>query len=361
MSSPIGVGMGRPANLFSTTGSGPAQQTASTAQAAATQAPVSLTLPPPPRSDVTAGQADRVRSVASEPVREGTTTSTPSRADAAKTKLMAAGDKLLQARQEGVDVAKTSFWKKALGVALSAVAVGVAVGLTAISFGGATPLLALACVNFAVSTGDAVCAYRNMRNMEAIADHRPPPYEKLPMGNSIVANVVHGVLTRGGISPETAATAAKWTGITVGVGLAVASVVVSAGMSGLPTAYDLAGKVASSVGTAVAVASTVGGLLTDDMDRELLQESLDEVRGNVMALKEPAGGRTELDPDGGLVASALIRSLDGKDTASATELHESALTDAGRTKDAVTGAVGVFKAVDPAIGVMSMVKGAIMG
>jgi hypothetical protein len=117
--------------------------------------------------------------------------------------------KLLAARQEGVDVAKTSFWKKALGVALSGVAVGVAVGLTAISFGGATPLLALACVNFAVSTGDAICAYRNMRNTEAIADHRPPPYDS---------------------------------------------------------------KVASYAGTAVAVASTVGGMLTDDADREQLEE-----------------------------------------------------------------------------------------
>ena len=358
MSSPIGVGMGRPANMFTTVGSGPAQQTTAASQTAAPQAPVSLTLPAPPRGEVAAGQADRVRSVASEPARES---AAPSRTEVAKGKLLAAGEKLLEARQEGVDVAKTSFWKKALGVALSAVAVGVAVGLTAISFGGATPLLALACVNFAVSTGDAVCAYRNMRNMEAIADHRPPPYDKLPMGNSIVGNMVHGVLTRCGVSAETATTAAKWTGITVGVGLAVASVAVSAGLSGLPMAYDVAGKVASSVGTAVSVASTVGGLMTDDLDRELLQDSLDEVRGEVMSLKEPAGGRTELDSDGRIVASDMIRSLDGTDTASAMELHDSALNDAGRTKDAVTGAVGVFKAVDPALGLMSMARGAIMG
>jgi hypothetical protein len=151
--------------------------------------------------------------------------------------------KLLAARQEGVDVAKTSFWKKALGVALSGVAVGVAVGLTAISFGGATPLLALACVNFAVSTGDAICAYRNMRNTEAIADHRPPPYDS---------------------------------------------------------------KVASYAGTAVAVASTVGGMLTDDADREQLKETLDGVRQNVTSLATPAGRHTELDAEGELVAGCPI-------------------------------------------------------
>lgn len=353
MSSPIGVGMGRPANMFGTVVSEPAPQATRTAQAAS-QAPVSLTLPAPPRSDVSAGQADRVRATASEPARAGVA---PSRAEVAKGKLVAAGEKLLAARQEGVDVAKTSFWKKALGVALSGVAVGVAVGLTAISFGGATPLLALACVNFAVSTGDAICAYRNMRNTEAIADHRPPPYDTLPMGNSIVANMAHGVLTRCGVSTETASSAAKVIGVTVGVGLAVASIAVSAGISGLPMAYEVAGKVASYAGTAVAVASTVGGMLTDDADREQLKETLDGVRQKVTSLATPAGRHTELDAEGELVASAMINSLDGTDIATATALHESALNDAGRTKDAVQGAAGVFKAVEPAIGIMNMIRG----
>ena len=355
MSSPIGVGMGRPANMFGTASSEPAPQATRTAQAAS-QAPVSLTLPAPPRSDVSAGQAERVRATASEPACHGGVA--PSRAEVAKGKLVAAGEKLLAARQEGVDVAKTSFWKKALGVALSGVAVGVAIGLTAISFGGAAPLLALACVNFAVSTGDAICAYRNMRNTEAIADHRPPPYDTLPMGNSIVANMAHGVLTRCGVSAETASSVAKGIGITVGVGLAVASIAVGAGISGLPMAYEVAGKVASYAGTAVAVASTVGGMLTDDADREQLKETLDGVRQSVTSLATPAGGRrTELDSEGELVASAMINSLDGTDTATATALHEGALNDAGRTKDAVQGAAGVFKAIEPTIGLMNMIRG----
>lgn len=58
MSSPIGVGMGRPANMFGTVGSEPAPQATRTAQAAS-QAPVSLTLPAPPRSDVSAGHCWR--------------------------------------------------------------------------------------------------------------------------------------------------------------------------------------------------------------------------------------------------------------------------------------------------------------
>lgn len=351
MSFPIGVGMGRMASLQGTTGIEPRPQAARAAEASL-EAPVSLTLPPP-RSEVSAGQADRVRTVAQEPARAGVA---PTRADVAKGKLAAAGDKLLEARQAGVDVAKTSFWKKALGVALSGVAVGVAVGLTTISFGGATPLLALACVNFAVSTGDAMCAYRNMRNTEAIAESRTPPYEKLPMGNSIVGNMTHGVLTRLGVSAESATAAAKVTGGVVTLGLGVASVAVSAGLSGMPMAYEVAGKVALYVGTGVAALSTVGSLMTDAGDREELQESLDEIRKDVVSRQEPESGRTELDADGQMVAATILRSMGGQDTA--TALYDSALADAGRAKEAVTGAAGVLRMVGPTVGagVMNMIR-----
>ncbi|WP_298208574.1 hypothetical protein [Acidovorax sp.] len=350
MSSPIGVGMGRMASLQGTTGIEPRPQAARAAEASL-EAPVSLTLPPPPRSEVSAGQADRVRTVAQEPARAGVA---PSRADVAQGKLKAAGGKLLEARQAGVDVAKTSFWKKALGVALSGVAVGVAVGLTTISFGGATPLLALACVNFAVSTGDAMCAYRNMRNTEAIAEFRTPPYEKLPMGNSIVGNMTHGVLTRLGVSAENATVAAKVTGGVVTLGLVVASLAVGAGLSDMPMAYDVAGKAASLIGTGVAVASTVVSLMTDAGDREELQESLDEIRKDVVSRQEPESGRTELDADGQMVAAAILRSMDGQDTA--TALHGDALNDAARVKEAVSGASGVLKGAATAVSVVEVLN-----
>lgn len=350
MSSPIGVGMGRLASLQGPTGSDPAPQAAHAAEASL-EAPVSLTLPPPPRSDVSAGQADRVRTAAQEPARGGVA---PSRAEVAKGKLMAAGDKLLEARQAGVDVAKTSFWKKALGVAISGVAVGVAVGLTTISFGGATPLLALACVNFAVSTGDAMCAYRNMRNTQAIAELREPPYQKLPMGNSIVGNVVHGVLTRLGVSDENATILAKVTGGAVTLGLGVASVAVGAGLADMPMAYELAGKVASYVGTGVAVLSTMVSLMTDDSDRELLQESLDEIKKDVVSLQKPKIGSTDLDSAGQTMAAGILGSMGSKDTAAA--LLGGAVDGAARGKEAVAGATGVLKAAAMAVDVTNMVK-----
>lgn len=353
MSTPIG--MGGPGSLTGTLGTAGTQSTPQQAPTTETptqqQAPLSLTLPPPPRRDVAAGQADQVRSIASEPPRQGVA---PSRAEVAKGKLLAAGDKLLEARQAGVDVAKTTFWKKALGVALSAVSVGVAAGLTAISFGGAAPLLALACVNFAVSSGDAACAYRNMRNAEAVAEMRPPPYDKLPMGNSIVANVMHGALTRCGVSESTAATVADVTGKAASLGLAVAAVAVGAGMSSLPMAYDLAGKITSAVSTGVAVTSTLTSLMTDEMDRDALQGSLDEIRQDVTALQNPERGPSGLDSEGQTMASNILRSLDGPDTA--TALYDSALNDAGRVRDAVTGAAGVLRAVEPAVGLMNMIR-----
>ena len=349
MSSPIGVAVGRPGNLLGTTGGQPVAQSTPTAEASP-HAPAALALPAAPRRAADAGAAERVRSAAAEPAKAGVA---PSRADVAKGKLVAAGDKLMEARQAGVDVAKSSFWKKALGTVVSAVAVGVAAGLTAISFGGAAPLLALACVNFAVSGGDAICAYRNMRNAEAVAELRPPPYEKLPMGNSIVANVIHGVLTRCGVSADTAATASTWGSRAVSLGLGVASVAVSAGLSGLPMAYDLAGKISSAIGTGAAVASTLTGAMTDEMDREILQDTVDEIRQDVSSLQSPEQGRSDLDAEGRTMAGNILRSIDGTDTPQA--LHDASLADAGRVKDAVVGGVGVLKVVAPMTGLMDLV------
>ena len=71
-----------------------------------------------------------------------------------------------------------------LGISAVFVAVGIALGLTALSFGGAAPVLALACASLGNSIGDAACAYRNVKNAEAVAGGREPPYN-LPGGNSL--------------------------------------------------------------------------------------------------------------------------------------------------------------------------------
>jgi secreted effector protein SseF len=353
MSIPPGIGMGRPGNLVGTTGTHDVQSTpreVRTTETPSQQAPLSLTLPPPPRRDADAATVDRVRSVATEPVPQGSVA--PSRADVAKGKLLEAGEKLLEARKEGVDVAKSTFWKKALGVALSAVSVGVAAGLAAISFGGATPLLALACVNFAVSSGDAVCAYRNMRNTEAIAEMRPPPYDKLPAGNSILGNVAHALLTRCGLSEGDATVAAKAIGGTVALGLGIATAAVGAGLSSMPMAFDLVGKVTAAVSTAVSVGSTVTSLLTDASDREVLKQNLDSIRQDVNDLQRLDVGTSELDTDGHTMARNILSSMSSSDNA--TAMHDRALDNTGRTQDAVRGAAGILKPVLQATGAATM-------
>ena len=340
---------GRPGNLLGSVGVPPAGASVAAAPAGGTQAPVALTLPAPPRASASPAQAERVRALAAEPARA---TSAPSRAQVARDRLAAAQDRLSQARQVGVDVARSSFWKKALGTALAGVAVGVAAGLTALSFGGATPLLALACVNFAVTGGDAICAWRNLRNAQAEAEMRPPPYAPLPMGNSIVANALHGVLTRCNVSASTAASAALWGGRAASLGLGVASFAVGAGLSGLPLAYEVAGKLASGIGTAAAVLSTLTGAMTNDLDRELLQGSVDDIRRDVSDLRDPLQGDGALDAPGRARAADILQALDGPQ--SPQQLHEAALADNGRVRDAVVGTVGVFRAAEPALGLMSL-------
>ncbi len=349
MSAPIGAAIGRPGNLLGTVGAGPASPSAAAAQAGSAQAPLALTLPAPPRAGASPAGADRVRAAASGPARAS---STPSRAQVAQDRLSAAQAKLLEARQAGVDVARSSFWKKALGTALAGVALGVAAGLTALSFGGAAPLLALACVNFAVSGGDAICAWRNLRNTQAAAEQRPPPYAPLPLGNSIVGNVLHGLLTRCNVSAGTAASAALWGSRAAGLGLGVASFAVGAGLSGLPLAYELAGKLASGIGTAAAALSTLTGAMTNDLDRELLQGSVDDIRRDVSALREPLQGESALDAQGRALAADILQSLDGPQ--SPQQLHEAALADNGRVRDAVVGTVGVLRATEPALGLVNL-------
>ena len=353
MSIPTGIGMGRPGNLVGTTGTHDVQSTPKDIRSTETpsqQAPLSLTLPPPPRRDADAGTVDRARSVATEPVPKGSVA--PSRAEVAKGKLLAAGEKLLEARQAGVDVAKSTFWKKALGTVLSAVSVGVATGLAAISFGGATPLLALACVNFAISSGDAVCAYRNMRNAEAVAEMRRPPYDKLPVGNSILGNAAHALLTRCGMNESTATVFAKAIGGTAAMGLGIASVAVGAGLATMPTAFELVGKVTAWVSTAVAVGATVSSLLNDASDRDALQQSLDSIRQEVNDLQRLDIGTSELDTDGHTMARNILSSTNSSDNALA--FHETALGNTGRVQDAVRGSAGILGPVVQATGVGSM-------
>lgn len=359
MSSPIGSG--RPGNIFGSAGvtheAAPASSQAAPGTPAGLRAPLGLTLPAPPRHDSpfgdsaatsadTAQRAGATRDAASQPA---SSRGVPSRAGVAQGKLNAAAEKHGQAKQVGVEVAKSSFFKKCIGVATAVAAVAIAATLTAMSFGAAAPLLGLACASLVVAGGDAVCAYRNVKNAEASAAGKEPPYQ-LPMGNSCVGNLMHTLLTACGVSDGNARTASKAVSTVVAAGLAIASVAVGAGLADVPMALKIASAAASGINTAVGLLSAGSRLITDDLDRNFVQTAAADVVAEAERLHPRNGG--ELDVAGQQMADRIVGELvDGKPLL----LLEKALADGGLNTDAARGGLGLAGAVAKASGVVEIV------
>lgn len=197
----------------------------------------------------------------------------PSRAGFSQTRLDEAGQSVLAARQVGVDLAKSAFVKSCCTLALKAVVVGIAAALTAASFGGAAPLLGLACASMAISACDSVCAYRNFKNADADAQGLPKPYGELRYNNSLM-NLAHCVAAACGMSDNNAGTAAKVTAVVVGGGLAVAAFALSLGMSGVPEVLALVSDCTSGVRAAYAVVSAGAELYAVSGNREAVRTQL---------------------------------------------------------------------------------------
>lgn len=299
----------------------------------------SAKLTPPPTPKPLSGPKSELLASAAKKAESGGVgkNACPSRKDMAERLLTEAGDKAKEARQMGVDVAKTTFWKKMVGVVVSAVAVGVAAGLTALSFGGAAPLLGLACASMAVSVGDAVCSYRNLKNAEATANHQPLPYKPLPGGNSLLENVGYAVAKwTGKFEDDTCKTIGKVFGVGLGGGLAIASVALSFGLGTLPIALDLTAKSATALNSAVGGYAALSAVMTKDLDD-------DHITALGAQVHDLAGRAEENDS-----------SLDGtevrKDALDARALLKDARDVSGFNKDVVLGVVGFLGPIGTLVG-----------
>lgn len=287
-----------------------------------------LTPPPPPR-ELQAPREVLISSASTKGSSEPNNTC-PTRGDKANSLLKEAQDKVKEARQMGVDVAKTTFWKKMLGVAVSAVAVGVAAGLTALSFGAATPLLGLACASMAVSIGDAACSYGNYKNAQADANQQPLPYPKLRQGgNTLMGNVGYQIASGLGASEETSKTAGKILGATVGLGLAVSTVALSFGLGAIPMALEITSKTASSINSTVSGYSALTSHMTRDLDEEHLK-----------GLKEQAGDLTGRAIENGVSQGEKERIDSGMNQAS--NRWNNSLEESGLTKETIVGVTGIL-------------------
>lgn len=112
---------------------------------------------------------------------------TLARSDVVEKCLDRSAELLQQAKQVGVDTANRTFMRKCAQCLGHGLVLGVAAALTVMSVGGAAPLLAAASVVFAVSAGDAMCAYKNREAAKDIAEGKPA--QLLIGGSSIISNL----------------------------------------------------------------------------------------------------------------------------------------------------------------------------
>lgn len=290
-----------------------------------------LTPPPPPR-ELQAPREVLIDSASTKGSKEPNNTC-PTRGDKANSLLKEAQDKVKEARQMGVDVAKTTFWKKMLGVAVSAVAVGVAAGLTALSFGAATPLLGLACASMAVSIGDAACSYGNYKNAQADANQQPLPYPKLRQGgNTLMGNVGYHLASALGGSTEVCKGAGAVLGGVVGLGLAASTVALSFGLGAIPMALEITSKTATSINSTVSGYSALTAHMTRDLDEDHLK-----------SLKAQAGDLAGRAIENGVDQGEKERIDSGMDQASVLWNHS--IEESGLTRDTVVGVVGILSPI----------------
>lgn len=183
-------------------------------------------------------------------------------------------ENLQKAKDAGVNAAKKSFWSKALGVAVGALALGAVISL-AVSTGGVAVAAAavIAGVVFATSVADAGCAYMNLRNAQANAAGQPLPYE-LPMGSRSIGNLLHKAFTSMGAGPAKAKVMATIGDGVLRMGMSAAASVCTMGAS---AALDSLERIAPMVGAAVNILQAVVDVKHDRSTSKVYAEGVEGI------------------------------------------------------------------------------------
>ncbi len=147
---------------------------------------------------------------------------------------------LTEAQQAARSAAGRSFAFKLAGAVVSLIGVGVAAALTALSFGGAVPVLAVSCVSATVAIADAACAFKDWRS-------KANGGEGLPMGGNSIGNLTYAIARKAGASDEAAKNWGTGVSTTAKVGLIAASLATGFVAASAP----VWGKIATTVATGV--------------------------------------------------------------------------------------------------------------
>lgn len=130
----------------------------------------------------------------------------------------AARDKLLKARRDGVDLARSTFMRRLLGTAMNGLSMGVAAVLTAASGGALAPLLVVATLRFISAAADATAAYDACKR----AERGEAPH---PMGTNGFGRLLYEHAVRDGKPQQEAVEQATRRSANIQIALAAGSLI----------------------------------------------------------------------------------------------------------------------------------------
>lgn len=119
-----------------------------------------------------------------------------------------------EAKQQGVEIAKRSFFKELLNVGIASVGLGLSIAATLFTAGATMPLLIGSSITFGLAVADAGCAYANWHSQAKGG-------EGLKLGSDTIANAVYRLLNKAGMSSDSAENWSKYTSAFLRSGLVV--------------------------------------------------------------------------------------------------------------------------------------------
>lgn len=150
-----------------------------------------------------------------------------------------------EAKQQGVEIAKRSFFKELLNVGIASVGLGLSITATFFTAGAAMPLLIGSSITFGLAIADAGCACADWHSQAKGG-------EGLKLGSDTIANAVYRLLNKAGMSSGIAEKWSKNISVFLRSGLAVGTLcssgaVTTTTLGALSSTFSATKLVSSSV------------------------------------------------------------------------------------------------------------------
>lgn len=188
-----------------------------------------------------------------------------------------------EAKQQGVEIAKRSFFKELLNVAIAGVGLGLSIAATLVTACAAMPLLVGSSITFGLAVADAGCAYANWHSTAKGG-------EGLKLGSDAIANGVYRLFNRAGMTDDSAENGAKYTSAFLRSGLVVGtlcsgSTTTTATLGALSSTFSATKMVSNSVDAFTSRTASVA--LGNAVERKnLLQEQHAQQQQKISKLKD---------------------------------------------------------------------------